>query len=262
MDYYKILGVERGATEDDIKNAYRRKAKLYHPDINKDPGAVEEFRKINEAYEVLKKGDTRTSYDFNQDFSFNDLNDIFKHHSSFRTRQRNKDIALNYAITLEEAYTGVTSNIKYRVGGVTKEVMVDIPPGSFDGFKIHFPNRGHNDYPNVPPGNLDITVSLKPHTTFERNGVNLIYQADIDYFDSMLGTKIQVTCVDGSVVMVTIPENTSPDKMFKVRGKGMPNGSGFGDLLIYLRVSMPKLSSDDLDTLRKAVEMIKSTKKF
>lgn len=271
-DYYKTLGVPRKASQKDIKHAYRKLARQYHPDVN--PGnqaAQEKFKKINEAYEVLSDADKRKKYDmfgsnwqrtptgagaggFNWGSSpqggstNNDFSDIFESiFGNFGNRQRagtasqasprGKNIESEVDVTLREAFTG--SKRIVTVDGERLEVA--IPAGVKTGSKIRMSGKGGRGMSGGARGDLYLIVNVLDDPIFERNGDDLIVDTPIDLYTAILGGEARVPTLDGKELIVTIRPGTSGGKKIRLRGKGMPalKGSRAGDLFAQIVIEVP-----------------------
>lgn len=267
-DYYQLLGVNRNATEKEIKQAYRRLARKYHPDVNPgDKSAEAKFKEINEAYEVLSNAEKRRKYDrfgpqwqhadqFAQagfggkpftdfgpgGFSFVDssgegLGGIFDNilrdfAFGHKTRPRRaRALEQPIEVSLEEAYHGSTRVIE--ING--RRLEVKIPPGVGDGSKIHIPGDRADLY---------LVISVKPHPRFERKGDDLHVEVPVPLIDAILGGEVEVLTIKGKLAL-KIPAETQNGKVFRLAGQGMPrlNNSGRGDLLAKVHIILPtKLS--------------------
>jgi curved DNA-binding protein len=272
-DYYKILGVERKASEDDVRKAYRKLAMQYHPDRNPgDKQAEERFKEINEAYQVLSDPQKRAHYDrLGSDYSrwqrrgapgdFNwdqyggfpggmrvdsdDMQDIFS--DFFRTifgirgeepRSRGSQ-AQGYQqdleITLDEAHKGTTRIL--QTDGKQKQVR--IPAGVRTGSKVRVAGAGPNGL------DLYLIVDVKDDKRFERRGDDLHTTATVSVFTAILGGEAEVETLNGKVKL-NIPPGTQPEQVFRLSGRGMPhvkNPNEKGDLFVRLKVQIPKYLS-------------------
>lgn len=290
QDYYEILGVPRDASQKEIKAAYRKLARKYHPDVNKSPDAEKKFKKINEAYEVLKDPEKRKKYDqlgaqwkdvqdfqtppgwdfdafdgFNKEFHFGTdtggFSDFFEtffggfKKASSRERGwslKGEDREADITISLEEAFHGTNKNIQLEIlerqpdGRLTrsqKNYTVKIPPGTVEGKKIRLKGQGSPGIGGGTPGDLYLNVHIAPHDLFKVEGADLITEVTISPWDAILGTKVKVPTMDGSVQM-TVPPGTQHGKRFRIRGKGMPQGSSAGDLYVIVKIDIPKNLSE------------------
>lgn len=267
-DYYEILGVPRNATIDDIKKAYRRLARKYHPDLN--PGnkeAEERFKEITEAYQVLSDPEKRKLYDqfghsaFSSqgfgsdkmdfsgfrvnfgDFSF-DLGDIFDKFFgedifSGVFKRKGRDIEYPFEISLEDAYRGLYTDITVNRGGRVEVIRVRIPPGVDNGTRIRIPGKGE-EVRGGEPGDLYVITRVRPHDFFERKGDNIYVEVPITVWEAILGGEIEVPTLSG-VVKFRIPPGTNSGQVFRLKGKGMPKlkGGGFGDMFVTVKIVVP-----------------------
>jgi len=282
-DYYKILGVDRKASDDDIRKTYRKLAKQYHPDYNpNDKKAEERFKEINEAYEVLGDSKKRSTYDrLGSDYSqwqrrggtpsdFNwgqyggtrvnvdDLNDMFGGggFSDFfqtifgmggrgGTRSPMQGYQQDLEITLEEAYKGTTRLL--QTDGKQKQVR--IPAGVRTGSKVRVANSAPNGQ------DLYLIVDVKEDQRFERRGSDLHTTATVSMFSAILGGEADVETLEGKIKL-NIPAGTQPEQVFRLAGRGMPhvkNPKDKGDLFVRVKVQIPKyLSAKQRELLEEA----------
>ncbi len=271
-DFYKVLGVSKEASKDEIKRAYRKLAQKYHPDANKgDKAAEDRFKEISEAQSILVNDEKRREYDefrrlveagghriygFGPDggrgnvrVNIGDLNDLFGGNFEdlfgFRTKMRGADMETETTLGFDEAINGTTVTLTH--GG-----KVRIPPGVGDGARIKVARRGQK-VPEGEPGDLYVVVHVEPHPVFARgkNG-DLLLDLPVTFTEAALGSKIDVPTLDGSV-KVKIPAGTPNGKTLRVKGRGAsrPKG-GDGDLLVKVIVQVPqKLSRQEKDLLEK-----------
>jgi len=284
-DYYNILGVSRSASERDIKQAYRKLARRYHPDVNPgDKSAEEKFKQINEAYEVLSDKDDRQKYDkygdqwqhaeqfekaqrqqaqsrdFNQggrrvyygegDFGslFDDLLGSFRFNRGQAQPRRARSQEHPVEVTLEEAYRGTTRTLSFADG---KRLEVKVPAGVRTGSRVRLAGKGARG------GDLYLIVSVKPHSTFERSGDDLYVGVSVPLAVAMLGGEVQVPNLKGKVAL-KIPPETQNGRTFRLAGQGMPHlgKSSRGDLMARVRVVLPdKLSSEEKELFKKLGEL-------
>jgi len=269
-DYYAILGVPRNATQEEIKRAYKRLARQYHPDVNKSPEAEERFKEINEAYAVLSDPEKRKLYDTygtatpppppppgGYDFSgfeVEDFSDFFQELFGSglfgprrpRTR-RGRDLRAELPLSLEEAFHGGERVLE--VGG--RRVTVRIPPGAQDGSVIRVPGMGG---PGEPPGDLLLTVRLLPHPRFRLEGQDLYATLDVPAPIAVVGGKVRAMTLEGPVE-VSIPPRTQAGRKLRLKGKGFPGPGGRGDLYLEVRVTIPEHLTPEEEALwRKLAE--------
>lgn len=348
-DYYEVLGVEKSASEDEIKKAYRKKAKQYHPDLN--PGNKEaeaKFKEANEAYEVLSDSDKKARYDqFGHagvdpnygagqggygagGFDF-DLGDLFGsffgggfgggRQANPNAPRRGSDTQARVTLSFEEAAKGCKRTVEFtrvelcpechgngaakgtspetcpdchgrgqvnvqqrtpfgviqtskacsKCGGKGKivktpcqkchgkgatskkvSVEVNIPAGIDDRQVLNVRNEGNSGMNGGPAGDLHVTVFVRPHPFFERDGYDVWCDVTISFAQAAIGDTLEVPTLDGKV-RYEVPAGTQPGTVFKLRGKGIQNlnGRNRGDQLVRILVNVPKnLSSRQRELLR------------
>jgi len=284
-DYYKILEISESASDKEISSAFRKLAKKYHPDMNKnDPTAEAKFKKISKAHEVLSNKQLKEEYDLSRhmksnfftggkSFNFNqgnqpfiDLNTLFREFSGGFQNPEPKNASINaqYAITLEEAYFGVSKTIDFTLPeGTNQSLSINLPEGIRDGTRLLYKGMGSKKFTNIAAGDLVITVKIKPHPLFENHGSDLLTITKIDAFDAILGTSLKIKTIDGSFIKVTVPSGVQYNHTLRIKDKGMPipNSKEKGNLYIKLQITMPnknKLSKKQLDLL-KTIKQLKSS---
>lgn len=283
MDYYSVLGIDRNASNDDIKQAFRRLAREHHPDRGGDEN---KFKQINEAYTVLNDPESKAQYDFQSSnrnpfgngfhqqgnafhhtFHFGDgfaqfhQNDIFEDMMknfgfTFQQRQqpmRNRDLNIRCKISLKDSYVGKNMNITYRLpSGIDETVDFNIPPGIDNGQVIKLNGYGDNSIPNVPRGDLTIVIEVDRDNNFYREDNNLITEINIDIFDAMLGCKKDVEIIDGNTTTIDIRPGTQHGQKFSSKGLGFKNVKFHnvrGDLHVLVNVKTPAVKDPELVTL-------------
>lgn len=258
-NYYELLGIAQTATEADIKAAFKSKAKQYHPDINPTPDGEAMFKRINEAYEVLKNQNKRSEYDLslrvNRNFNHSqpNMNDFYQWQQKMH-KQQNKIVFIRYVITLQEAFFGKETELEYSIPSsrVKQTVKLKIPPSVVDGSTFLFQGKGETTYAGVAPGDLRVSIQIMPDANFTRNNYDLYTNATIDYIDAMLGTHKIVPCIDGSEVRFYIMSGIKEGSSIRVpeRGMVMPNGKR-GDMFVIIKVVQPILSESQIEILKK-----------
>jgi curved DNA-binding protein len=273
VDYYKLLGVEKTATPKEIKSAYRKLARKYHPDLNpNDKDAKRKFQQINEAHEVLSDQDKRKKYDqYGKDWqhsdqfekqqqnqqrysgpgreeytrSESDFSDFFE--SMFggatgqgRSRQvkfRGEDYTAELQLELTDAYK--THKQTLTVNG--QKIRITIPAGIENGQTIKIPGHGGKGVNNGPAGDLYITFSIANHPRFKRLGNDLYTTVDLDLYTAVLGGEITIDTLNGKVKLNVKPETQNGSKV-RLKEQGFPvykNEGQFGDLFITYSVKIP-----------------------
>jgi curved DNA-binding protein len=288
-DYYKILGVERGASDEDVKKAYRKLARKYHPDVSKEANAKEKFQEVAEAYETLKDKEKRAGYDSlgshrpgqdfrpppdwfdrfgrggsdaGEDLGGIDLSDLFESFGrgggGFRRRNfkiPGEDYDVTVPLTLEELARGVER--EFRIGSHT--VRARIPRGATDGERLRLRGKGGPGANGGPPGDLYLNVSVVPHPLFRANGHDLDLEVPVAPWEAALGAQIEVPTLDGEVTMKLPPGSKSGQKL-RLAGKGLPKpGGGSGDLYAAVSVVVPPTLSE---RERQAYEELRDASRF
>ena len=357
-DYYEVLGVQKGASEEEIKKAYKKMARKYHPDLNPgDKDAEEKFKEVNEAYEVLSDAEKKARYDQfgfagvdpnfgaggggyggGAGFDFGDLGDIF---GSFfgggfgggQTRrnpnapQRGESIRMNLTISFEEAAFGCEKELELdryescetchgsgaapgtspetcpdcggsgvvqtrrqtpmgvfastapcsRCGGrgkIIKEpckdcrgsgmvrrrrkIQASVPAGIDNGQTISIRGQGHAGKNGGPAGDLLVTITVRPHELFRREGTSVLCEAPITFPQAVLGAELEIPTIDGKV-KYDIPEGTQSGTTFRLKGKGIPalNGRGRGDQYVTVYIETPRnLNREQKEALKKFAEAV------
>lgn len=267
-DYYKILGVPKNASIDDIKKAYRKLALQYHPDRNKSKSAEEKFKKISEAYAVLSDPEKRKEYDllgadgyqrkFSQDDIFKgfDFSDIFTEFnfsfgdgiferifgSKFSKGKKGQDIESSITISFEEAYRGTERDLTLTdITGKEYKLNVKIPAGISTGKKLRIPEKGYPSPTGGPPGDLYLTVNVREHPKFVRIGDNIEVTKTIKLTDALLGTALPVETMEGIKEVKVIP-GIQPGTKLRIKNYGFPimGTNKKGDFFVVIQVELPK----------------------
>lgn len=287
IDYYKVLGVKQDASQAEIRKAYRRLAKKYHPDTNgNSPEAQERFQAINEANEVLgdpekrKKYDdygehwrhadefeaqrrehearsNRSGFDFGGWSSFGGsggFSDFFEQLFGARGMRKSggEDLQATLTITLRDAAT--THKQTFSING--EKIRITIPAGIADGQKIRIKGRGAIG-DDGSRGDLYITFRIETDKMFARDGNNLLLTATTDMYTLLLGGEVTLPALDGNVRM-TIKAGTPPDSKLRLKGKGFPiykREGERGDLIVTLKMRMPALNERQKSLLKEIKEL-------
>lgn len=272
IDYYKILGIEKNASEDEIKKAYRKLARKHHPDLNpNDKEAQKKFQQINEANEVLSDPEKRKKYDqygndwkqaeqFEQQrqsgshrqqgsaqgfsgFEGHDFSDFFesmfgqggsrRQHTKFRGQDYHAELQLN----LEAAMT--THQQVLTING--KNIRITIPAGAENGQQIKLKDYGAPGVNGGPAGDLYITFNIATHPVYKRLGNDLYMSTTINLYTALLGGETTIDTLSGKVKLTVKPE-TQPGTKIRLKGKGFPvykKEGQHGDLYITYNVQLP-----------------------
>ena len=266
MDYYQTLGVARGASQDDIKKAYRTLAMKHHPDRG---GDTAKFKEIQEAYATLSDDQKRAGYDNPQPQGFHfgggghpfeqmfgqghPFGDIF----GFRQSRQsvNRSIQLQTSITLEDAFYGkdLLANVKLP-SGREQTVNIKIPPGIHEGTTLRLTGMGDDSINGLPRGDILLGIHILEHAIFKRQGDDLLLEHEITAVEAMTGATITVVTIDGKRLETTIPAGVQFDSILSLAGHGMPNfndPSRKGRLLIKVKIRIPNLTEDQKNNLKK-----------
>ena len=270
-DYYDILGVKRGASTDDLKKAYKKKAMKHHPDRG---GDVQQFQKINEAYDTLKDPQKRTMYDqfgetggqqgYTRTYTSGDfggfphdisdvINDFFGggHHNPFarRQRMRNKDISIQTTIDLEDVMTGKSLIATYRLSnGKQQSVNLELPAGIESNTTIKFAALGDNSIAGVHRGDLMVRIRVTPHRKWHRDGANLHCVEKVSVFDLLLGTKKEIKTIDKKNLSISIPKGCQPGTVLCINEHGLPklHGRGRGNIYMTVQAEIPNINDPEI----------------
>ncbi len=291
IDYYKILGIDKNATQDDVKKAYKQLARKYHPDLNpNDPDAVKEFQEINEANEVLSDPEKRTKYDqygenwkhadeFNtqqqqyQNGSRNEtywsssdggeFSDFFEqlfgnmgHHRNNRSHFgfHGQDYTTELQLSLNEA--AITHKQIINVNG--NNLRITIPAGVADGQTIRLKGQGGPGEGGESAGDLYITFKITPDNQFERIGDNLFVTVPVNLYTAVLGGEKVINTMDGKVKLKIQPGTQNNTKV-RLKGKGFPiykEEGHFGDLIVTYSITVPTNLNDKQKNLFRQLQNI------
>lgn len=278
-DYYAALGVERGASAEEIKKAYRRLAQKHHPDVSKEPGAEAKFKEIAEAYATLKDPEKRAAYDAlgsrpqgeefrpppdwarqhggNQQFSFDDVDfaDLFSRFggrgggfSGGNMEIPGQDFEVPVEISIEDSFKGTTLELNLslterdpsgRVRRVPHPVKARIAPGAVDGQRLRLPGKGGKGANGGRDGDLYLDISLKPHRLYRATDHDLYLDLPLTPAEAALGASVEVPTPAGTVNL-KIPAGTSSGQKLRLGGRGLPKPrGGAGDLFAVAQIVVP-----------------------
>jgi curved DNA-binding protein len=266
-DYYEILGVTRGADADEVKRAYRKLARKFHPDVSKEKNAEEKFKEVQEAYEVLRAADKRAAYDqLGRDFRngqqfrpppdwsqrfgssggqrFSDLNGFSDFFSSLfggsgpgfaagNSGQTDSD-AGHLDVTVEEAFAGTKRRVALNEHGRQRQVDVQIPAGVTEGQPLRIPGLGGRS-------SLIFRIRLRPHHLYEVAGKDVHIELPLAPWEAALGAKVAVPTLGGTVEL-TVPAGAQSGQKLRLRARGLP-GNPAGDQMVTIKLVTPAAQS-------------------
>lgn len=276
MDYYSTLGINKNASQDEIKKAYKKMSMQHHPD--RTGGDDSKFKEINEAYQTLNDPQKKQMYDQfgtadprqhqyrSGDFEFNfngspfgGMDEMFEQFfgggSPFSNRRRpvNRPINVAVDVTLEDVLTGKTIGMEIALPtGKTKVVTVDIPAGIEHGQTVRYRGMGEQNIPNAPAGDLHVQIRVRNHPRYQRYGDNILCEQKVNAWDLMLGGKTVVTTLDNKNIEINIPPGTQSDTVLSCKGEGLPNmGTKIrGNLQIKIKAEIPRYNDEQRNKLK------------
>jgi curved DNA-binding protein len=285
-DYYEILGVKRDASDDEIKKAYRKLARKYHPDVSKDPQGEEKFKDVSEAYKTLKDPEARAAYDnlgkhrpgedfrpppdWGQGFgggeySFEDVDlaDLFAAFGAGRQRGGaipipGQDFEVAAPITIEDAWRGTELELNLsvpdydehgRLHRVSRVIKARIPKGVTDGEKLRLRGKGGKGLNGGPDGSLFLNIQFKPHPVYRATGHDLYLDLPLAPWEAALGASVEVPTLAGPV-RLKVPAGTNSGQKLRLGGRGLPmRGTGHGDLFAIAQITVPTTLTEREKTL-------------
>jgi curved DNA-binding protein len=280
-DPYQILGVERTASPDEIKSAYRKLAKKYHPDLGGDP---EKFKEINEANDILSDPNKKAQFDVGSNnhwqhfthththrhYHFDDIlrdadfMDIFAGAAGFpggRRRPTNSNVRIRMNVTLESILQEQTRTIEFTTNSGNKQVEIKIPAGIHDGAVITYRGMGQTTFPDQPAGDLLVEINIQPHERFNRINEDLHSDITVDCFQAVLGTQIDFTTIRDKKIKVTIPAGCQNGTVLRVGGEGLPSmtrGKYVGHQYLRINVKVPTNLTTEQINLVKQINSIRA----
>jgi curved DNA-binding protein len=289
-DYYKVLGVNKNTSDDDIKKAYRKLAMKYHPDRSGSSKTAEEkFKTISEAYAVLSDKEKRKQYDmfgsngfqkrYSQEDIFRgfDLNNILREFGfgggggfgdnvrfDFGGRPgggqrsvKGTDLEYELPLTISEVINGTDKTISYNHDGQTNKIAIKIPKGMVSGKKLRLNGKGQPSAYGGPPGDLFVKTKVIADPLFRIDGYDLYLNREIRLTEALLGTQLSIPTPDDRKLSLKIPSGTNHKTKFRLSGNGLPriNDTQKGDLYVEIRVKMAKtLSEQQIQLIEKLTE--------
>ncbi|RTZ98164.1 MAG: J domain-containing protein [Deltaproteobacteria bacterium] len=281
-DYYDILGVSRDAGQDDIKRAYRRLARKYHPDVSREEGAEKKFQELGEAYEVLKDPEKRAAYDkfgsnwkhgqdfqpppdWSDGFEFRgggftgapegDYSDFFESlfggrshgaaggRTSFKIK--GEDQHARIVISLADAYHGTRKTLTLsRGGGQTRNLEVTIPKGVIEGQRIRLEGQGMEGYGGAPAGDLFLEIAFAEDPIFRAEKRDIHMELPVTPWEAALGASITVPTLGGKV-QLKIPAGSQGGNKLRLKGKGLSTARRKGDQIVTLRIVVPEPKTEE-----------------
>jgi DnaJ-class molecular chaperone len=276
MNYYSILGLQKGCSQEEIKKAYRKLASQHHPDKGGDTAT---FQNVQAAYEILSDPQKRAQYDMgggtarpNQGQGnfrdFDDINDIFAqafaggfggNRFNFNTRQqprRNLDLNIRCRITLLDSYVGKELEANFALpSGRRENVVINIPEGITNDTTIQFRGMGDDANPAWSRGNLNCTVTVDSDPNFERRGDDLTTIVEITAIEAMIGCTKPVESIDGKTMNIRIRPGITHGGEYAAQGMGFRNlqTNNKGHFIIIVNITVPKIT--DLELKKKLEEI-------
>lgn len=279
-DFYKVLGVSKDVSEAELKKTYRKLSRKYHPDTNPgDAKAEAKFKEISEAYSVLSDSKERAEYDqmramgpgprfnpgagggqgypggfpggANMGGGFEDVfANLFGGGGFNRGPQRGSDLTMSTTLDFIDGVKG--TQLKVRLGN--GETTIKIPAGVQDGQKIKIAGKGQTSPNGGPAGDLIISVTVKPHPVFTRDGNNLRVTVPVTFAEAVLGATIQVPTLGGEPVKLKVAPGTPNGRVLRVKGRGVVTAKAEGDLLATVEIAVPSHVSDKAKKALEAFE--------
>jgi DnaJ-class molecular chaperone len=281
-DPYDILGVPRSATPEQIREAHRKLAKKFHPDLNKTAEAGAKFKEIQEAYDLLSDAQKRKQFDKfghagpsmggapggaqggwgNVDAStFEEIFGDFMGGGARRAGGRRggaragEDLESRITVDFMTAALGGVRHVSLESGGQPISLDVRIPPGIESGGDLRLRGKGGEGMGGGPAGDLVLHISVAPHPWFRREGLDVVVEVPISIAECALGTSVEVPLLEGTATL-RVPAGTASGKRLRLKGKGVAAKGDTGDLYAVIRVEAPKALNDED---RAALERMKAT---
>lgn len=237
MSYYQTLGINKNATPDEIKKAYRKLANQHHPDKG---GDVSKFQEIQTAYDTLSDPQKKMKYDMGGNgegihININDPFSFFNFGGAFHRRAPIFTVTL--VVSLEQVANGSTETIRINTPSGPQLAEIQIPLGVEDGVQYRYQNI-------ISDGDLNVVFMVRPHPKFNRQGYDLISDLEVDFLRLVTGVTLPVTDIYGSTLQVAIPPMTKPGTRMRLAGHGLKHSAGKGDQYVLIQGKMPDRISD------------------
>jgi len=260
MDYYEILGVKQGATQVDIKKAYRNLVKIHHPDVG---GSEDKFKSISQAYDTLNDSQKKQAYDHANskqhtrfDSFFNNFEGDFSNmfNDAFNQNAKGQDITIRIRLTLEEVFHGTS---KYIDTGENK-FNIKIPKGIHEGARLKLRGKGasHPVNSSAQRGDVILIMNIMPDHEMIVTNNDIWLDYNIPFYDMLLGGDFEVKTKVNSV-RIKVPKNSFDGKILRIVGMGFPiyNTNKYGNLMVKLRASNVTLNEKQLEYVQKIKEL-------
>lgn len=250
MDPYAILGISRNASSDDIKQAYRKLASKHHPDRG---GDTKKFQEIQAAYQALTEPQAQPfnnpggwpGFNPSGNFPGNPFQDII---NQFHRQARQKIYTVTVYISLEQVSRGEYEDIQIHTGEGPKLIKIQIPQGIEDGETVRYQDL-------MPDGILQITFRVQSHQTFERRGLDLYLNFNINFLQLIVGSTITVNTISGKSFELTIPPRTQNGTKFRLAGQGLSRSGHSGDQYVLINARIPdKISENLLSAIKQEIQ--------
>lgn len=264
MSHYETLGVSESASSDEIKQAYRRLAKEFHPDKNPNGDTLTHFQKIQTAYEIL--GDANKKREYDSSLNEPDLSSFWRNFASggnyadqfndmfgMGPRSKGPNVRVNAHITINDVYKGLSKTFDMGYD----RVVVNLPKGLRDGMQFRVAGRGEfNPYNReAPRGDLIVTINVAPDANYITQGDDIWVETSIKFYDMILGTDAIIETPTGRISF-KVPPQSHPGKVLRIAGKGLPiiNSNDSGAILVKLNTTFSGLSDSQLELINRIKE--------
>jgi curved DNA-binding protein len=251
-DPWQILGVDRNATSDDVKKAYRKLAKDHHPDLGGDP---DRFREIQQAYDQISNPQPHQYQPQQPPPGFEHFEELFQNigvNFGWRPRpQRNANMEVQIAISIAESITGTHRDLQVNENGASRSIKIDIPRGLYTGDTVKYSGMGSNQNTTLPPGDLFVRVIVTPPAGYTVDQGTLHTQRAVPLWQALLGTTVTVQDPMGGDLVIKVPAGTGTGSRLRVAQKGgwMRQTEQRGDILVEIVVLMPELTEEQRQTI-------------